>query len=155
MALIVSHPNYCPNKNIRHETDDLKTMHSTKEAPIKVEEERGDRFVRWEYEYIEKILGLYHRCHQDYLEENGHKMDRLVARDYTGNHHVFYFDITAQIDADDAILKKAYEDMQAGKSIDPKLKALFEKSQEIQKKNQKRVILSADEARMFSRDKGR
>jgi hypothetical protein len=145
LELVCSAPFGCPNKNVQHETDDLKEMHGTKEKPLPVAETRIKKYVAWEYDEIGRILGIYHRCYQQ-LFQDGEKtprvsMDRLVVRDIKGNHHVFYFDISGPINEDLVIREKAWKDYQEGKPIDPKLKADFEKAIEIQKKNSRIVRL--------------
>lgn len=135
MELVCSAPFGCPNKNITHDTDALKELHGSPEAPIAVP--NIEKYVAWEYSQIDKIVGLYHRCLQqlfkDYNRVPKFSMDRLVVRDIKGNHHVFYFDISAPINADTIIMEQAWKDYQAGKPIDPKRKALLEKAISFQK----------------------
>lgn len=137
MELICTAPFGCPNKNIRHDTDDLKELHGSMEKAIPVEETRNRKYVPWEYNEISRIAGLYHRCQQQLFEDRTKtpkiSVDRIVVRDVKGNHHVFYFDISKPINEDEVLMKKAYEDMQAGKPIDPERKALLEKAIEMQK----------------------
>jgi hypothetical protein len=145
IELVCSLPFSCTNKNVKHETDDLKELHGSLEHPIPVEETRINRYVAWEYKHIGRVLPPYHRCFQQLFEDRIHEprisIDRVVVRDIKGNHHVFYFDVSAPMNADLVIRKKAFEDFQAGKPIDPKMKAEFEKAMEIQRMNSRIVKL--------------
>jgi hypothetical protein len=145
LELVCSAPFGCPNKNVQHETDDLKEMHGTKEKPLPLGETRIKKYVAWEYEEIGRILGIYHRCFQQLFQDTKQSprvsMDRIAVRDIKGNHHVFYFDISGPINEDLVIREKAWKDYQEGKTIDPRLKADFEKALEIQKKNSRIVRL--------------
>lgn len=141
MELVCTAPFGCPNKNISHDTDDLKELHGSLEHPVPVGDVRDGKYVPWEYQEISRIAGLYHRCQQQ-LFEDGTKtpkisVDRIVVRDIKGNHHVFYFDISKPINDDLVIMEQAWKDYQAGKSIDPKRKALLEKALEMQKRGKR------------------
>lgn len=49
---VCSAPFGCPNKNVQHDTDDLKELHGSKEKPIPVTEMHGGKYVAWEYKEI-------------------------------------------------------------------------------------------------------
>lgn len=116
----MAQPVMCPNTNVKHKTDSFKELHSTRENPIVVPEARNGKYVAWEYDKMMRMMpGPYHKCLQELLEEEatGRKFDRIVLRDMRGNHHVFYFDVTARLAEVGERMKKAYEDYQAGKPI--------------------------------------
>lgn len=118
---IGSNPVFCPKKNVDHRTDTLKELHGTPEKPILVEETHPRKYINWEYEYIlRKMPSPYIKCLQELLEaENPHRdLDRIVVRDIGGNHHVFYFDMTAGFKAEGVRIAKAVEDYEAGRPVD-------------------------------------
>ena len=143
MELVCSLPFACTNKNILHDTDALKELHGSPEKPIPLGEKRIRKYVAWEYEEIGRVVGIYHRCFQQLFEDKTRtpkfSMDRLVVRDIKGNHHVFYFDISEPINEDGIQAKKDWEDYQAGKPIDPRRKAHFEKAIEMQRTGNRHV----------------
>ncbi len=71
--------------------------HGSPQAPIKIDEKRPERAVRWEYEQIDRALMLPKRCLQSLVMEDGRSMDRIVVRDAGFKHHVFYFDVTEKL----------------------------------------------------------
>lgn len=144
MELVCSAPFGCTNKNIRHETDDLKELHGSMEKPIPVGEV-GEKYVAWEYAFIDKALPPYHKCFQQLFEDKEASprkcVDRVVVRDVAGRHHVFYFDISVPMNARSVKYEQAWKDYEAGKPIDPRIKADFEKAIAAQKKNSRIVRL--------------
>lgn len=145
MELVVSSPFGCPNKNVRHETDDLKKIHGSLEKPIPVPEMREDKYVAWEYEEIGRQVVPFNKCFQQLFEDTTvcprKAVDRVVVRDIGGGHHVFYFDISIQSNAARAQFEQAVKDYESGKPVDPKLKMWIEKAIEIKKKNSRIVKL--------------
>ena len=102
-------------------------MHGSIDKPIEVPELEQGKYVKWEYSYINRA-GLFHYCLQQLLreKEGTREFDRMLVRDYSGRHHVFYFDITKAMKIRGEEMKKAYEDYQAGRPIDPKDRAAIE-----------------------------
>jgi hypothetical protein len=145
MDLVVSAPFGCPNKNIRHETDDLKDLHGSLDKPIPVPEMREDKYVAWEYEEIGRQVVPFNKCFQQLFEDKNvsprKAVDRVVVRDIGGRHHVFYFDISIQSNAARVQFAQAVKDYEAGKPIDPQRKVYIEKAIAAQKKNSRIVKL--------------
>lgn len=143
MELVASYLRGCPNKNVRHETDDLKELHGTLDKPIVVEEIRDKKYVQWEYAFINRAMpGPYHICLQSLHKDGQRQFDRVVVRDYSGNHHVFLFDITAAMAERDKEMKKAFGDLQAGRPVSPDLEKFIKKAIELKRTGQRRVDLS-------------
>lgn len=133
---IASHLVTCPNKNVMHKTDSLKELHGSREKPIMVPEQRNGKYVQWEYDYMNRAMPTpYKKCLQELLNEEAtdRNFDRLVVRDISGNHHVFYFDITARLAEEDEHMKKALEDYQAGRPVNAHDREAIEAAIRIQK----------------------
>ena len=106
-----------------------------------VTEMRDTKYVAWEYEYLNRTMPTpYKKCLQELLREEstGRHFDRLVVRDIGGNHHVFYFEITAQIAARGERMKRAFEDYEAGRSVDPKDREAIEAAIKLKRNAEKR-----------------
>ena len=116
-----ANPEYCPHADFDHSKDSEMTGHGSAMKPIRVVETRPKKYVTWEYDYIFRRI-MYHKCFQQLLHDTDRSrdLDRIVVRDYTGNHYVFYFDVTEQMAAQNERMKKVHADYLAGKSIDPK-----------------------------------
>jgi len=145
MELVVSAPFGCTNNNIRHETDELKELHGSLEKPIPVPEMREHRYVAWEYEEIGRQVVPFNKCFQQLFEDKEVSprkvVDRVVVRDIGGQHHVFYFDVSIQSNAELVKYEQAFKDYEAGKPIDPQRKIYIEKAIAAQKKNSRIVKL--------------
>ncbi len=85
-------------------------MHGSIDKPLEVPELEQGKYVNWEYSHINRT-GLFHYCLQQLLreKEGTREFDRMVVRDYSGRHHVFYFDITKAMKIRGKEMKKAYE----------------------------------------------
>ena len=82
--------------------DEGCTIHGSKEAPILVEERRYDakQYISWEYDQALKELGPKTKHVLQSLLRIGEKwVDRLLFEAEDGSKHVYYFDVTAQLDA--------------------------------------------------------
>lgn len=145
MELVVSAPFGCPNKNVRHESDNVKELHGSLEKPIPVPEMSEDKYVAWEYEEIGRQVVPFNKCFQQLFQDEKElprkAVDRIVVRDAGGRHHVFYFDISVQSNAARAQFEQAVKDYEGGKPIDPKRKMWIEKAMAAQKKNSRIVRL--------------
>ncbi len=133
---IANQPVMCPNKNVKHRTDSLKELHGSPKDPIVVPEVRNEKYVAWEYEYLNRAMPTpYKKCLQELLHEeaSNRNFDRLVVRDIGGNHHVFYFDITARLAERGERMKKACEDYEAGRPVDPRDREAIEAAIRIKK----------------------
>lgn len=141
-------PVKCPMAGeVDHSKDDGFQSHGSRAEPVRVEELRQDRYVRWEYEKIGMTLGHYHRCFQelllDYVDPSDKKpgclaktaVDRVVVREANRAHHVFYFDVTVQYNAGHAEMISAYEDLKAGRPVDPRFVEIFRAAEEVQRKS--------------------
>lgn len=91
--------NSCPEP-VDHHKDEGMERHGSPEAPMKIEERRPERAVRWEYEQIDRALTLPKRCMQSLVMSNSRSLDRIVVRDAGFKHHVFYFDVTDKLQAE-------------------------------------------------------
>lgn len=133
---ISNQPVMCPNKNVKHRTDSFKELHGSPKEPIMVAEMREEKYVAWEYEHLNRAMRTpYKKCLQELLREEatGRHFDRLVVRDIGGNHHVFYFEITAQYVNRGERMKKACEDYQAGRPVDPRDRECIEAAIKLKK----------------------
>ena len=121
MKLIASQPCFCPKKDVDHNSDAEMEQHGTPESPIEVEEKRDKKYIQWEYEYIlRKMPTPYNKCQQQlYDGADDRHLDRIVVRDVGGKHHVFWFDVTEQLDLSIKKLDKVYQDMKAKKPVRP------------------------------------
>lgn len=138
---LVHQPVTCSNKNVNHRTDAFKELHGSPEKPTLVPDARNGKYVAWEYEYMARTMPTpYNKCLQELLlqEATGRRFDRIVVRDIGGNHHVFYFDVTARIDEAGTRLKTAFEDYQAGRPVDPLDREAIETAIKIQKEAKRR-----------------
>jgi hypothetical protein len=140
---IARQPILCPNKNVKHRTDSLKEMHGSREQPIVVPEARNGKYVAWEYEHMGRMMpSPYKKCLQELLHEEatGRDFDRLVVRDIRGNHHVFYFDVTARLAEEGVRMKKACEDYEAGRPVNAHDREAIEAAIRVTKEAEKRRI---------------
>lgn len=123
----------CPNE-IVHEKDEGMILHGTREAPIPVPDKRDEFYVESEYEEIGRVLGFHHLCTHSLLKIEGKTIDRNVAREANGKHHVFYFDVSEPFDAGIKVLQAAVDDMKKNRAKLPpeKLRLLedIERSEE-------------------------
>ncbi len=112
-------PKGCAKPAFDHSKDGEMEMHGSIDKPIEVPDLHQGKYVNWEYSYINRT-GLFHYCLQQLLREKAgdREFDRMVVRDYSGMHHVFYFDITKAMKTGGKEMEKAYEDYQAGRPID-------------------------------------
>lgn len=158
LKLVCSTPFGCPNKNVRHETDDLKELHGSIDKPLPLGDSSPKGYIRWMYAEIDRRVMLAKRCYKDLFGDIGgtkagdgmvstRRIDRIVVRDVKGNHHVFYFDVSAPMEEDGKKLEAAYKDMQAGKEIDPETKRLFEEVQDMQRTGRRSVRFPLDKKR--------
>jgi hypothetical protein len=83
----------CPS-DLDHAKDAGMEMHGTREAPIPVSDKRVEHYVPSEYAEMGRKLGFHHICHHALLKIDGKTVDRNVAREANGKHHVFYFDVS-------------------------------------------------------------
>jgi len=141
MNLVCTAPFGCTNRNVRHETDDLKELHGSPEKPIPVEERDVNKFVKWEWEHIGRSVVPFNRCQQSLHEENDRWFDRIVVRDSGGKHHVFWFEITDQYKERSQAMKQAFEDYKAGKAIPEEARKAILKAEKAQKTNSRIVRL--------------
>jgi hypothetical protein len=145
MELVVSAPFGCSSHGVPHEDDEGKELHGSMDKPIPVDDTRAGHYVKWEYEHMGRVLPPFNRCYQQLFEDREKSprvsVDRLVVRDISGKHHVFYFDVSIPINTDLQEMEKAWKDYQAGKPIDPKRRAMFEKALDMQKRNSRIVHL--------------
>jgi hypothetical protein len=117
----------CPDNGVDHNKDDGMQIHGSREAPIKVLETRQDKYVAWEYRYIDGQLVLPRRCLQVLIDKEGRRIDRIVMRDACFNHHVFYFDVTEQLDVLRKQLDVAIERMRQNRAgLSPEDRALLD-----------------------------
>lgn len=138
---IASHPFFCSNKNVNHQTDALKELHGTPEKPIDIEDKRPRKYVNWEYEYIlRKMSGPYQKCGQELLEDpkTGRSLDRIVVRDTGSNHHVFWFDVTEPMAEQGKTMEKAFADFKAGKPVAPEDRKAIEGAIKLQEEARRR-----------------
>lgn len=130
----------CPWDETHHCTNKDMETHGSVEKPIKVDEKHLDKYVAWEYRHISHKLTVPRFCLQQlYGHEDGRRIDRLVARTPTGEHHAYYFDITEQMDAQDEIYEKAWKD--AGEDVNklPKeIQHVFKTAVRLKEEAQKR-----------------
>jgi hypothetical protein len=112
MKAVTSSGGDCPNK-MDHRKDEGMTAYGTAEKPIAVTDKNLETYVRSEYVHMGRQIGTFTKCWHDTLQGDGRHVDRNVARDDFGKHHVFYFDITEQAKAENAKMKAAWEEMKA------------------------------------------
>ena len=98
----------CPS-NLEHGKDDGMVTHGTREAPLPVPDTREEHYVESEYHAMAQALSFHHLCTHALLKYDGKVVDRNIAREANGTHHVFYFDVTVPWNAAIA-LKNAYID---------------------------------------------
>ena len=119
LSVVASNARECRYDH-HHGSNEKSTLYGSPEEPIVIEDTRQDKnqYVKWEYGYIDKKV-LHHRCGQQLLwdKKTDQKFDRVIVRDYTGNHHVFIFEITEMVNFRDNRFKKLLEDFEAGKPI--------------------------------------
>lgn len=146
LKLICSTPFGCPNKNVRHETDDLKELHGSLEKPLALGDASTKGYIRWMYAEIDRKVMLAKRCYKDLFGDlkDARRIDRIVVRDVKGNHHVFYFDVSAPMNEDGKRLEQAYKDMQEGKAIDPETRRLFEEVEDMKRTGRRAVRFPLD-----------
>ena len=110
-------PNYtkCPS-GIGHEKDDGMVLHGTREAPLPVPDKRDEFYVESEYEEIGRVLGFHHLCTHALLKVDGKTIDRNVAREANGKHHVFYFDVSEPFKAGIAVYQAKIDDMKKNRA---------------------------------------
>jgi len=89
---------HCGDMGLDHSKDLRMASHGTPADTIRVKETKVDsgQYVDWEYNYIMWELGHYVPCLQTVLKVLDKVIDRAVVRTPSGNHHVFYFDISSQ-----------------------------------------------------------
>lgn len=88
--------------------DDGCVVHGSKENPIAVEERRHDakQYISWEYDHALREIGPNAKhLVQSLLVVGGKSVDRLLFEAEDGARHVYYFDVTTQLD--EAILDLA------------------------------------------------
>lgn len=136
MELVVTSPFGCSRPGVRHSDDGGMELHGSLAAPIPVPE--SPRYVAWEYEEIGRALPPYTACMQQLYEDraaNPRKVvDRIVVRDISGRHHVFYFDVSASRNAEREKLERAWKDREAGRPIDPEIEKEFQRAIRLQKR---------------------
>ena len=89
-------------------------LHGSLEEPIEIQDKRTDkgRYIRWEYEFIGKALGFYHKLGQKLLKSPKDRMvDENLVKEANGQEHLFYFDVTEVLLADQKMLEKAASEM--------------------------------------------
>lgn len=112
---------------IDHSKDEGAQTHGTREAPLPVPDPRLDRYVESEYEEMGRVLGFYHRCFHALLKIDGKMIDRNVAREANGKHHVFYFDIDRQFREQGDKIRATVERLKKNRlRLSPKEKQLLE-----------------------------
>lgn len=137
LRLIVTKPFQCGFLSVdEHMPDGDMEVHSTPESPILIPMDKEPSYIAWEYEEVgRRIPTPFKRCQQQLIQDDEQKpvfsLDRIVARDIKGGHHVFYFDISAPIHKEREIYIKAWEDHLQGKPIDPKIRADFEQAADV------------------------
>jgi hypothetical protein len=138
LKLIVTKPFQCGFLSAtEHMPDGDMEVHSYPDSAIKIPEDREKGYIAWEYEEIGRRLPTpFKRCQQQLIQDEEQKpvfsLDRIVVRDIKGEHHVFYFDISAPIIKERELYTKAWEDHLQGKPIDPQIKADFEQAADVQ-----------------------
>ncbi len=145
MELVVTAPFGCRCKEVDHDSDLGMELHGSLENPVPVGDVRENRYVKWEYEAMDRLLPPYNRCLQQLFEDKDasprRAVDRLVVRDISGKHHAFYFDISVPLNARHERYEQAWKDREAGLPIDPRIEADFQKAIAAQKRNSKIVRL--------------
>ena len=139
---VAHQPVLCSNKNVKHRTDAFKELHGSRTDPIVVPAVRNGKYIAWEYDHMNrKMSAPFKKCLQELLHEEatGKDFDRLVLRDISGNHHVFYFDVTDRMAEEQERMKKAYADYEAGKTVDPRDREAIEAAIKVKKEAEKRT----------------
>ncbi len=81
--------------------DDGCVVHGSKDRPIAVEERHHDagQYISWEYNHVFSEIGRKAKTIiQSLLVVDGKSVDRLLFEAEDGSRHVYYFDVSAQLD---------------------------------------------------------
>lgn len=110
-----------------HETDGGMKRYGEILEPIPVEELRPERASFWQDMYIGGRLGWNEVCTRTVYEAGLKRVERVVARDATGRHSAFYFDVTIQLDEGKKLLARTREKMAGNRRVPSRLRRWVER----------------------------